>query len=205
MIRVFAVEDHPVTLSGIKSMFRPHRDGIMIAGSAPNVDLFIKTTKADQFDVIILDLYIPGFLPTDNVSKIKSAFPEKPIAIFTSEEREVWKRKMMDAGVNAYVFKNADREEIKFIIRKISTGEFCFSGSPDLVQGARDPLRKLVFTDNHLEIVSLLAQGKTQTEISLIKGTGASNIEKTLVTIRKKAKVKSNFELIKVFIERGFI
>ena len=56
MIRLFAIEDHPVIVTGLRNLFRPSRDEIEIIGSANNVDDAILHADAAAFDIFLLDL-----------------------------------------------------------------------------------------------------------------------------------------------------
>jgi len=103
MLNVFVIEDHPVIVAGLKSLFHLSTDGIKITGNADSVDDFIGRKNNVEVDLILLDLYLPGSLPGDNVEKIKSSFPGKPIVVYTSEDSDTWKKKMAGYGINAYI------------------------------------------------------------------------------------------------------
>lgn len=208
MIRIFAVEDHPVIVTGIRNTFRPSRDGIEITGSAGNPDEAIEKADTDTFDIIFLDLIIPGFNPIQNVNKLKNAFPGKPIIMFTSEDSSTWRKKMYEAGVKAYLLKSAEKHEIKNTVEKVSQGITVLSarlepGDAGIISSFSDP--KYNVTDNQKDIVLRLSQGQSQQEIADIKNTSISNIEKTLKHIREKTGARNNPELIRIMLERGVI
>lgn len=207
MIRLFTIEDHPVIITGLRNLFRPSRDGIEIIGSANHVDEAILHADPESFDIFLLDLWIPSSHPLQNVKRIKEKFPNKPIVIFTSEESMIWQRKMFEAGVVAYILKNADKSEIKSTLEKVSRGLTIFSG---IIAPAEDEKFRAGFTDskyiltpNQKDLVVMLSDGLSQQAIADQKGTSISNVEKTLKHIRGKCHAKSNVELIKILIERG--
>ena len=207
MIRLFTIEDHPVIITGLRNLFRPSRDGIEIIGSANHVDEALIKADPETFDIFLLDLWIPSSHPLQNVKRIREKFPNKPIVIFTSEESMIWQRKMFEAGVVAYLLKNADKIEIKSTLEKVARGLTIFSGiiEPSIDDKFRaaftDP--KYVLTPNQKELVVMLSNGLNQQAIADQKGTSISNVEKTLKNIREKCHAKSNVELIKILIERG--
>ena len=94
MIRLFTIEDHPVIITGLRNTFRPSRDGIEITGSASNVDEAILHANPATFDIFLLDLWIPGYQPLQNIRQLKEHFAEKPVVMFTSEDSSIWQRKM---------------------------------------------------------------------------------------------------------------
>lgn len=209
MIRIFAIEDHPIIVTGIRNTFRPSRDEIEITGSAGNPDEAIEKADPSTFDIIFLDLIIPGFNPIQNVNKLKNAFPGKPIIMFTSEDSSTWRKKMYEAGVKAYLLKSAEKYEIKSTVEKVAAGITVLSARLEsesdsaIISGFSDP--KYNVTENQRDIIYRLSKGQSQQEIADIKNTSISNIEKTLKHIREKTGAKNNPELIRIMLERGVI
>ena len=209
MIRLFTIEDHPVIITGLRNTFRPSRDGIEIIGSTNNVDEAIATADPSLFDVFLLDLWIPGYQPLQNIKKIREHFPGKPIVMFTSEDSTLWQRKMFEAGAMAYLLKNAEKNEIRLTLEKVFQGMTVFTGmiEPEREQtfraGFADP--KYILTPNQKEYVVFLSNGLTQQEIAEKKSLSISTVEKTIKNIREKCNARNNAELVKILIERGII
>lgn len=109
MIELLVVEDHPVTIDGLKCIFE-NDDEILIKYDFNNIDGALKSN--DDFDLILLDLFLQETNPLDNIERLKQVFPDKPIVIFTCEDSIVWKRKTFEAGAIAYVIKTYDKNEI---------------------------------------------------------------------------------------------
>jgi DNA-binding NarL/FixJ family response regulator len=209
MIRLFTIEDHPVIITGLRNTFRPSRDGIEIIGSANDVDEAIATAIPTSFDIFLLDLWIPGFQPLQNMRKLRQNYPGKPIVIFTSEDSSIWERKMFEAGAMAYLLKNADKNEIRLTLERVSRGMTVFTGivEPEhekaFREGFADP--KYILTPNQKEYVVFLSNGLTQSEIAEKKCLSISTVEKTIKGIREKCGARNNAELVKILFERGVI
>jgi DNA-binding NarL/FixJ family response regulator len=210
MIRLFVIEDHiTVIVSSLRYQFRPARDGIIVAGFAKTVEDTILSADPASFDLFILDLYIPGYLPVDNIRKLKEHFQGKPIVIYTSELSPSWRMKMMDEGALAYITKEASRDELKLALQKAAHGELFFSGpvgSIDFI-GSRDNSVSLTpeITPLQQEVVKLLSEGLTHKEISKEIGISRSMVEKILKTLRQSFKAKNNIELTKLITSSGLI
>jgi DNA-binding NarL/FixJ family response regulator len=195
MIRLFVIEDHiTVIVSSLRYQFRPNRDGIIVSGFAKTVEDTILTADPASFDLFILDLYIPGSLPVDNIRKLKEHFHGKPIVIYTSELSPSWRMKMMDEGALAYITKEASRDELKLALQRAARGELFFSGpvgSTD-ISSSNDNLVSLPteITPLQQEIVKLLSEGLTHKEISREIGISRSMVEKILKTLRQSFKAK---------------
>jgi DNA-binding NarL/FixJ family response regulator len=209
MIRLFTIEDHPVIITGLRNTFRPSRDGIEIIGSANDVDEAVATAIPTAFDIFLLDLWIPGYQPLQNMRKLKQHYPGKPIVIFTSEDSSIWERKMFEAGAMAYLLKNADKNEIKLTLEKVSRGMTVFTGivEPEQEKAFREGFAdtRYILTPNQKEYAVFLSNGLTQPEIAEKKCLSISTVEKTIKSIREKCGAKNNAELIKILFERGVI
>jgi len=206
MIRLFIIEDHPVIVAGLKSMFRPLRDGIGITGSAENVDELLNSQiDPGTFDIIILDLWISAISPLENIRKLLQQLPSKPVVIYTTEDSSYWQRKMFTAGAMAYIIKTSHKSELKSTLEKVAEGQTVFSGS-----FSQHPSKKFSFgprnkmfllTTNQNEIIHLLSRGLTLKKIAEYTGTSISNIEKTVSHIRDLYDAKNNTELMRIFKE----
>jgi len=209
MIRLFTIEDHPVIITGLRNTFRPSRDGIEIIGSANNVDEAIAAADPATFDVFLLDLWIPGYQPLQNIKKIRMRFPGKPVVIFTSEDSTIWQRKMFEAGAMAYLLKSAEKKEISLTLEKVAKGMTVFTGmiEPEREQAFRSGFADpgFILTPNQKEYVVLLSNGLTQQEIAEKKSLSISTVEKTIKVIREKCNARNNAELVKILFERGTI
>ncbi|MCX6249259.1 MAG: response regulator transcription factor [Bacteroidetes bacterium] len=211
MVRIIIIEDHPVVINGLRNIFRPGRDGIEITGSAQTPDEATEKISSDSFDIILLDLWLENHPPPlENIKKLKAVFPEKPIVMFTSEDQYIWKRKMYEAGVKAYLLKSAEKPEIKSTLEKVAEGLTVFTGvfeqqfmAQKFNQGSASGKHQL--TENQIEIVKMLSNGLTQQKIAENKKTTLSNIEKTIKHIRDSIGAKNNTELVRILVERGVI
>jgi DNA-binding NarL/FixJ family response regulator len=202
MIRLFIIEDHSLIVEGLRNRFRPSRDGIEIIGSAENVQQTVLKLKISEFDIFILDLWIPGSDPLENVKELNDKFPDKAIIILTYEDSPFWKQQMFDAGVKAYLTKNVDKGKLKKTIEQV------FSGKVILQEPYQLEIYKVMNTDQlqkkyHLkpsekQIAIWISSGMLQKEIAAKRGMTVWAIEKTLKKLRKQFNVRTNFELIHV-------
>lgn len=185
---------------GLKARFRAYRDKISITCKAEDMSVAL-ATDPESFDLILLDLHIPGTNPIENVSQLKEMFPEKPIVILTSEESTVWEDQMCESGVQAYLSKREKRKKIRTIIEQVAAGEdFCkkrveklklniIASSPQVVVTLLKPNEKAILT--------LFTQEKSMKEIANEKFMTESAIAKVMSKLRKQYKVKTNTGLIR--------
>ncbi len=202
MIRLFSIEDHWMVIDGLKARFRAYRDEISITCSAENIDEAL-TCNDNLFDIILLDLLIPGTDPVENVKRLQQQFPEKPIVILTSEERTVFVDQMCSSGVYAYLTKHDSRKTMKETIVKVAKGENCClqhqldfkqnkiittAGNPEFILMAREKA-----------ILTFFSEGLRLNEIAVKMNMTDSAVGKDMARLRKQFNVKSNAALVGIY------
>jgi DNA-binding NarL/FixJ family response regulator len=209
MIRLFVIEDHPVAITGLRNMFRPARDLVEVTGFDSSVEHVVETIAPETFDILMLDLHLFDTDPVQNVRTLRKHFTSKPVVIFTSEESDLWQRKMFDLGVSAYILKTSFRSEIKAVLEKVNEGKIVFSDfvREDEVNRITGILDKgnIRITEQQRSLLLELSQGKTQKEIADGRKTSISNIEKTMWHLRNKFGAKNNLELLTILRDREIL
>ena len=191
-----------MVVDGLRARFRGDRDDISIACSAETMEEAV-AIDPDTFDLILLDLLIPGTDPPDNIRRLKATFPGKPIIILTSEERTVWEVQMCKAGVQAYLTKGDQRRSLKDVIKRVAQGEdLC---RKKLVEMKLSTGEAHSSEDEHRlkptekAILTLFTQDHNLKEISAKLAMSESAVAKTMARLRMELDVKSNAGLIVLF------
>lgn len=197
MIKLLVIEDHKTFISGLRYDIRSKRHGISIARAAETMDEAL-LVKEHEFDVILLDLILPGTDPEKNVNSLKQVFPNKPIIILTSEKRSAWEIKMKKAGVCSFYTKHDNIGMLIEGIRKVfnegserTSLNFELDNNVDIWTGNLKPREK--------EILDLIAQGKTNNQIADEIGMSVKLVYKILSRLRKKNELTNNIGLLKIF------
>jgi DNA-binding NarL/FixJ family response regulator len=208
MIRLLSIEDHWLVQEGLKQKLRSDRDGILVSCSVDDIESALKLDDC-QFDIILLDLFIPDSDPVDNVSKLKFKFPDKPIIILTSEESSVWRDQMCEQGIQAYLTKHDSRKDVKDVIIRVASGEDCCKARKIELQK-----RRLITNDNNdipvlkpfeRKVISFLVNDKTSKEIASEVHITPSAVVKIFAKLRKQFNVKTNGALLQVLINNKLI
>lgn len=197
MIRILSIEDHWLFSEGLRSKFRGERSGISIKCIAENIEDGLETDPS-LFDIILLDLLLPGTRPEDNIRKLKEKFPSKPIIILTSEERSFWEYEMSKAGVKAFLTKHDDRKVVKDVIIKVYEGvDFLKQREPKNtdIHDAYDQWENYL-KPKEKEILTLFSKDLSINEISKRMSVSQSGISKVMTKLRKQFQVKTNARLL---------
>ena len=204
MIKIFIIEDHLVTIAGLRTFFRPSRDEIIIAKTATSIEDALLVEDLDSFNVILLDLWLPMGEPIENFQQIEKKFPGIPIVIYTSEESIHWQRKMYNLGAKAFINKKADKTMIESILRRVAKGETVFSSvinefqTKTIVESYKNPRYGL--SGEQEEIIHWFLEGFSTKEIAGKLGKDVSTINKGMKRIRKIFEVSNNVDLIKTIL-----
>lgn len=202
-MRIFIIEDHPVTVAGLRTYFRPSRDPESITESVENIEHALQI-NADSFDVILLDLWLPEGDPVDNFKKLATKFPAKPIIIFTAEQSLHWQRKLYKAGAKGYLNKQAGKLLIQDTLERVMKGEIVYSNLMSeyqvkrIILGYKDP--KFGLTTEQKEIIALFIEGMPSKIIAIKIGKDISTINRLLREIRKIFDVSNNIDLLKTLL-----
>lgn len=180
----------------------------MITCSAETIEDAIEGEHDDSFDIILLDLFIPGTEPLENIRKLTERYPGKPIVILTGEEHEIWRMQVVEAGVVAYITKHARKGEMVDILKRVAGGENILSGqmgrftNHHSYPSKEQDLFRIKPTEK--ELLSQLATGLFQKQIARNLNLSESAIEKMLRKLRKQFSVKSTLELVRLLEQYHF-
>jgi DNA-binding NarL/FixJ family response regulator len=203
MIRIFIIEEHPVTIAGLRTFFRPSRDTIIVNKTANSIDKALLIDH-DSFDVVLLDLWLPSGEPEDNFKKITAKFPGKPVVIYSGEMSVHWHRKMYKLGAKAFINKNADKSLIEDTLKRVIKGETVYSSgmqeylSKRVIEGYRNP--KFGLTTEQEEIIQYFLEGLSAKDIAGKLKKDLSTIHKQLKNIRDIFEVSSDANLMKAIL-----
>jgi len=193
----------------LRQRFRHAEDGIAVSGYADSIPSFVNKIPPDSFDIIILDLWLPSTNPVENLEKIRIAYPDKPVIIYSQDDSVHWVNQMIKSGAMAYLSKTASRQELKDTIRQVYSGHCVY---PPVKQVASPHLTNSDFfhgtyvlkpTERHILI--RLGNGANLKEIATEMGVTVSAIEKTMKKLRKEFSFKTNIEMMRSLTEQKLI
>jgi DNA-binding NarL/FixJ family response regulator len=204
MIRLFVIEDHNVTIAGLRTFFRPSRDPVQIVLTAASMEEALKTDDPAAFDIILLDLWLPKGEPVENFRLLTQRFQGKPIIIYSAERSIGWHRKMFKAGAKGFINKDAEKSVIKETLERVLRGETVYSAAMNdyqakrVIRGYHDP--KYGLTNEQIEVLQRFMEGMPPKEIAVNLGKDHSTINKILKHIREKFDVSNDVDLVKTVL-----
>ena len=162
--------------------------------------------RGASFQLVILDLNLPGLGGLELLRRLLKADPRLPILIFTLHTEAIYAARALEAGARGFISKNAAPEELSAAVDTVLAGgtaiEREIAGEMAVQENGENAyLRPLSQRD--LEILRLLAQGNNLDQIAEALGIAYKTVANTLSRIKEKLGVSHTADLIRIAIGRG--
>jgi two-component system NarL family response regulator len=201
-IRVLIADDHVTVREGLVAMIGRQLDMKVVAEAANGreaADLW----REHSPDVALLDLRMPVLDGVDAIQEIRQHQSSARIIVLTTYDTDNEIYRAIKAGARGYVLKDARREELLDCIRNVSQGETCIP--PSLVEKLAAGMSSEALTGRELEVLTLLARGKTNKEIGANLYISETTVKSHLRSIFVKLNVISRIEAITSASRRGLV
>jgi two-component system NarL family response regulator len=176
---------------------------MMIVGEAANGREAVDLWRKHAPDVTLLDLRMPVLDGVGAIVEIRRQDALARVLILTTYDTDADIAKAIKAGAKGYLLKDAQREELLECIRKVHAGETCIP--PALVAKLAAGMSNQNLTGRELDVLTLLARGKTNKEIGLNLYISETTVKSHLRSIFTKLNVLSRTEAITTANRRGLI
>ncbi|MCW0218089.1 MAG: response regulator transcription factor [Prosthecobacter sp.] len=201
-IRVLVADDHVTVLEGLMAIIGRQPDMKVVAGAA-NGQEAVALWKTHRPDVTLMDMRMPKLDGIRAIEEICRQDNTARIIILTTFDSDTDISKAIKAGARGYLLKDAPREELLASIRRVHSGET--SLAPALVTKLAAGLSSASLTSRELEVLSLLARGKSNKEIGGSLFISETTVKSHLRNIFTKLNVISRTEAIASASQRGLI
>lgn len=170
-IRVFIAEDHAIVRKGIRNLLSLEQD-IEVIGDAQNGLEAVKAVGDLKPDVILMDLLMPELDGTSAIKQIMQDQPDSRVLVLTSFATDEMIFPAIKAGAMGYLLKDSDPSELVDAIRQVNAGECSLHPViarkllKELKLTPKPPSPVQELTDREVEVLKLVAQGKSNRTIS---------------------------------------
>lgn len=201
MPAILITDDHTVVRMGVRILITELYPDALIE-EADTFNQAIEKLAVNKYDLILLDIHIPGGGNVQMIEAIRRRQPEILIAIFTSYEEEIYALPYIDAGADGYISKKVSPEEIKRAINSILKNEKHLSAKvlTQLLQqrnrGKEKGKKESPLSNRELEVMNLLIKGATNSEIKYMLNIHDSTVSTYKNSIFRKMGVSNVVDLI---------
>ncbi len=201
MIRVLLADDHVLMREGLKQLFSFSGD-IVVTGEAASGDEVLQRLQAGMFDIILLDLTMPGISGAELIAKIRENAANPPILVLTMHgEPQIAKRKVA-AGAAGFLTKDSPPGMLEDAIRKVAAGSRYIR--PELAEAmvfvppaAQAATTKARLSPQELRILKLLAKGLRVVDIAEELGLNSRTISTHKARLMQKLEIDNDAALIR--------
>ncbi len=185
MIRLLIIDDHAIVRAGVRRLLAPEPDIECLEADSGETALALIGREPVQFAV--LDLNLPGLGGPALIRALIGVCPDLRVLVFSTHTERIYVAKSLEAGARGYVSKNAAPEELARAVRAVLQGrtyvEADIAEELEEAEGDGD-LRPL--TSRELEIMRLLARGRSLTQIAGALGVAYKTVANTCTHIKEK-------------------
>jgi NarL family two-component system response regulator LiaR len=170
-IRVLIVDDHEIVRKGIRALLASRRD-VQVVGEAADGAAAVAQARVLRPDVVLMDLVMPNMDGIQATREIVSRAPAPRVLVLTSFAEDAQVLPAIKAGALGYLLKDVGSEELVRAIRQVHRGETSLHPSvarkllAELSAPPRTPLTPDPLTARELEVLRLVAQGRSNKEIA---------------------------------------
>jgi two-component system, NarL family, invasion response regulator UvrY len=209
MVRVVVCDDHPIFREGLKNTFAASRD-VVLAGEASTGAELLDALRARRFDVVIMDISLPGTDWLELLKEIRSSHPRLPVVVLSMHPEEQYAVRALRAGAAGYVSKATAPSELVPIVRKVAGGRRHVSealaeklASELSAPGGTPSYEQL--SDREFQVLHMLAAGKGTKEIAGDLSLSPPTVATYRSRILAKLGLRNNADIVRYAIEHGLL
>ncbi len=202
LIRVLAVDDHPVFRQGIAGLIDGQLD-MRLVGEASNGREAIQQFRALRPDVTLMDLQMPEMNGIDAISAIRGEFPEARIIVLTTYAGDVQALRAMKAGARGYLLKNLLYKELLDTIRAVHAGKKTLS--PEISYQLAEHATDEALSPAEISVLRLIAAGNGNKQIAHQLSVTEETVKGRVKNILSKLGANDRTHAVLIGLKRGII
>ncbi|ELR99883.1 response regulator transcription factor [Gloeocapsa sp. PCC 73106] len=210
-LRILLVEDDELFRLGLSTRLQQEED-LCVVAEVEDGETAVELVTQEIFDVVVLDVGLPGIGGVEACRQIKNQQPNLPVLILTSHSQRSLIAKLIEAKAQGYCLKGIAAESLVLAIRSLVAGaswwdatatleiQTAFESSTSQSESWDNPLTK-----REQEILTLVAQGKSNQEIAESLYIASGTVRVHVHTILHKLEVRDRTQAAVLAIQKGLI
>jgi DNA-binding NarL/FixJ family response regulator len=211
-IRLLIVDDHTLFRESLHSHLSINENIVVVGEAEDGIEAINKTTQLKP-DVVLMDFAMPNLNGLQATLRIKKNNPEVKVLILTMYETGPHINQILQAGASGYVLKKAPTQELISAIEAVYNNEafLCPSVTKQILDDylknskAGEDANHKDITARELELLGLIAEGKTNKEIANLLKISIHTVQTHRLNLMKKLDIHDSVQLVRYAIRRGLI
>ncbi|MBI5661873.1 MAG: response regulator transcription factor [Ignavibacterium album] len=208
-IKILIADDHAIVREGLKQIVAEEKD-MTVLGEAENSETLMNLLEKDKWDIVILDINMPGRNGLEILKDIKQLYPDLPVLILSMFSEEQYGLRSIKAGASGYLKKVSAPDELVQAIRRIVSGRKYITETlaEKLAENLSEPKVNSLhekLSDREFEIMCSIAQGKSAEEIANELSISVNTFYTYRNRILEKLSIRSNVEITQYAIRNKLI
>jgi DNA-binding NarL/FixJ family response regulator len=209
MIRALIVDDHQIVRRGLKEIFDDEFSELEI-GEAKNSRAALELIATQEWDIVLLDINIPGRNGLEVLSEIKRLRPRTPVLVVSAYPEEEFAIRSFKLGASGYLNKSSASDEVVAAARKAMAGgkyvtallaeKLAATLGSDIRQAPHESL-----SNRELQVLRMVAMGQTIKEIAGELALSEKTVATYRLRIAKKLGLNSNVELTRYAMQHRLV
>jgi two-component system, NarL family, invasion response regulator UvrY len=208
-MKILIADDHEILRKGLQELLAQGLPEVTF-GEAKDAEEVLEQVENDSWDLLILDITLPGRSGLDVLKDLKLREPELPVLVLSMHPETQYGKRVLKAGASGYMNKDTAPDELINAIRKVMSGRRYVSPvlaeklALDLGLGA-EKLSHERLSDREIEVLRMLALGKSVSQIAEILHLSVTTVSTYRARILEKLNLTTTAELMHYALSGGLI
>ena len=207
MIRIVLADDHTIVREGLKQLLAAAGD-LEVVGEAQNGHEAMERVRTLDFDVLLLDMSMPGKSGIELIKHVKSEKPKLRVLVLSMHEETQYAVRAIKAGASGYVTKDSAGTQLVTAIRRVAGGgafitpEVAEQLALGAMPGAEGPAHQRL-SDREFEVFQLLVAGETVTDIASKLNLSGKTVSTHKARLMEKLGIDNQADLVRYAMKHG--
>jgi len=203
LIRILIADDHAIVRRGLREIIAEESDMRVVGEAVDGPDTLVKAAEL-EWDVLLLDLIMPGMHGIDVLARVRRSHPGLPVLVLSMCAEEEFGPRLMRAGAAGYLNKESAPEALIEAIRQVAGGgRYVSAHLAQLLARPRSGQQPLhaQLSERELQVLCHIASGRTLSQIAELMGLSSKTVSTYRRRLLVKMRMKSNAELTRYAVD----
>ena len=207
MIRIVLADDHAIVREGLKRIVG-EAEGFQVVGEAADGTEVMRTVRELDFDVLVLDLSMPGRSGMELIKLVKSEKPKLKVLVLSMHQEMQYAVRAIKSGASGYLTKETAPAQLEQAIRKIAGGGAYISAevAEQLALGAMpgsETLPHETLSDREFQVFRALVAGDAVSDIAAKLSLSVKTVSTHKANLMQKLGLANQTELVRYALKHG--